>query len=67
MKKFHNLDLQNTKKTNHCLFFTLLNICTIAILANLKYFRLEQANILYVKRMHQSHAKGFTSSGLAMA
>jgi hypothetical protein len=67
VKHLHNLDLQNAKKLKHFSFFTLPSICTIAISANLKYFRKEQASTLDVKRMHQSHVKGFTSSGLAMA
>jgi hypothetical protein len=67
VKRLCNLNLQNAKKLKHCSFFTLPNICTIAISTNLKYFRKEQSNTLNAKIMRQSHVKGFTSSGLAMA
>jgi hypothetical protein len=66
-KQLHNLNLQNAKKLKHNSFSTLLSICTITISTNLKYLKREQTNTLDAKRMRQSHVKGFTSSGLAMA
>jgi hypothetical protein len=67
VKWLRNLDLQNAKKLKHCSFFTLPNICTITILANVKYSKKEQASTLDTKRMRQNHVKGFTPNGLTMA
>jgi hypothetical protein len=61
-----NSDLQNAKELKQFSSSTLLMTCTMAILANMKYFGKKHVNTLDVERVHQRFIKGFTLSGLAM-